>query len=322
MKNLISVLIPACNHEKYIKEAINSIIEQTYQNIELIVIDDGSTDGTWQRIIEMKEICEKRFNQVIFETQENGHTYEILNHLISLSKGEYIYLIASDDLAKPQTIETLFAFLSQNPDYALAVGDNEIIDENSKRIYWDKNRNNLYDEKEAKYKTFAEFLQYGREDVDFASDNFGTYYSLIEMNYIPNGALIRRNIFEKIGLFTEKAPLEDYYLMLQIAKYSKMKYIDEILFSYRWHPENTMKKLEKIDKLIVKTKNYERELIRKSDIKTFSHEIQKYLKNGKKTFQIGIPFLFEFYKVKNLFFKKSCIKILGFRINIKNIKRV
>lgn len=321
MKNLISVLIAAYNHEYYIQETINSIIEQTYQDLELIVVDDGSTDNTWQKINAMKEICEKRFNRVIFKTQENGCTSETLNSLISLSKGDYIYLIASDDLAKPHAIQKLFDFLSPNPDYALVVGDNEIIDEHSKRIYWDENRNNLDDEKTAKYKTFAEFLQGERKDINFNSDDFGTYHSLVEMNYIPNGVLIRKNIFEKIGLFTKEAPLDDYYLMLQIAKYSKMKFINEILFSYRWHSDNTIKKSKRIVEFVEKTKEYERTLVKNTEKTNYSREIQKYIKNGQKSFQIGIPFFFEFYKVKNLFFKKSCIRILGVKINIKNIKR-
>ena len=58
---LVSVIIPAYNHEKYVQETISSIIKQTYQNLELIVIDDGSTDNTWQEINNLKGICEKRF---------------------------------------------------------------------------------------------------------------------------------------------------------------------------------------------------------------------------------------------------------------------
>ena len=318
MKNLVSVLIPAYNHGKYIQETIKSIIKQSYQNIELLVIDDGSSDDTWQKLNELKNICEKRFSRVVFETENNRGTCNTLNKLITLSQGEYIYIIASDDLAKPQAIEKLFNFLSQNPNYALTVGDNEIINSNSQRIFWDENRNSLYEEKEAKYKTFAEFLQHNRKDVDFNSENFGNYPSLAEMNYVPNGYLIRKSIFEKTGMFTQEAPLEDYYLMLQIAKYSKMKYIDKILFSYRWHPTNTIKEAEKMDEFIKQTKNYEKALIKKIDLNNFNPEIQKYLKNGEKSCQAGIPFFFEFYKLKNLFFKKSCLRILGFEINIKN----
>ena len=135
---LVSVLVPAYNHENYVQEAIHSVIEQTYENIELIVVDDGSKDNTWQKIQEMKEECEKRFSRVHFETKQNEGTCATLNRLMSLANGEYIAILASDDLYKPQLIEKELQFLSQNPDYILCVGDYEIIDPHSKKCFWNK----------------------------------------------------------------------------------------------------------------------------------------------------------------------------------------
>ena len=84
-----------------------------------------------------------------------------------------------------------------------------------------------------------------------------TYHTLYTSNYIPNGYLIRKAIYEQIEPFTPDAPLEDWFLMLQISKYSKMKYIDEVLFSYRWHDSNTIKNKEKVRFLLKKTREYE-----------------------------------------------------------------
>ena len=61
MKELVSVVIPAYNHEKYIQTTIESVIAQTYKNIELLILDDGSSDNTWNKIQEMREKCERRF---------------------------------------------------------------------------------------------------------------------------------------------------------------------------------------------------------------------------------------------------------------------
>ena len=158
-KNLVSVLIPAYNHEKYVKETIKSIIAQTYKNIELIIVDDGSKDSTWQKIKEMRDKCEERFVRVHFETKENEGTCRTLNKLLSIAQGEFVYLIASDDLAKPQAIEKEVSFLEKNPDYALVLGDNEFIDQNGKTCYWDKKLNNIYDVKKAKYKTFVNYFE-------------------------------------------------------------------------------------------------------------------------------------------------------------------
>ena len=65
--SLVSVIISAYNHERYIQETIQSIIQQTYQNIELIIIDDGSQDKTWKKILEMEKVCQQRFSRVVLQ---------------------------------------------------------------------------------------------------------------------------------------------------------------------------------------------------------------------------------------------------------------
>lgn len=244
MDSLVSVIIPAYNHEKYVQETINSVIAQTYKNVELIIIDDGSPDKTLEKINELEEACEKRFVRFIVQTQENQGTCVTMNKLLESAQGEYVYLIASDDKMPPDAIETLYAFLSQNEDYALAVGENLFIDGDSKQCYWDAYKNRVYDLKEAVHTSFTDFLIKLASRVNFLSDEFGSYESLLIGNYIPNGYLIRKSIFEKIGYFTKDAPLEDYYLMLQISKYAKMKYITKPLFYYRWHDANTISRVK------------------------------------------------------------------------------
>ena len=68
---LVTVIIPVYNHENFVQIAIKSIINQTYQNIQLIVIDDGSKDSSYQKVLELKKECEKRFPKTYFETKEN-----------------------------------------------------------------------------------------------------------------------------------------------------------------------------------------------------------------------------------------------------------
>jgi alpha-1,3-rhamnosyltransferase len=241
---LVSVLIPAYNHQKYVKETIISIINQTYQNIELLLIDDGSKDSTWNQICLMEQLCKERFVNISFETRNNCGICLTLNRLIDKAQGKYVYLIASDDLAKPQSIALQVNFLENNPNYVQVMGDNEIIDENSKRVFWDKKRNNINDESKAVYKTFASYLKQERPDINFNSDSFGSYESLIKGgNYIPNGNLFLRTALLEVGKYNENAPLDDLYINLQIAQRYKIKFIDEVLFSYRWHSSNSIKKI-------------------------------------------------------------------------------
>lgn len=314
MNNLVSVLIPAYNHEKYVQEAIKSIINQTYQNIELIVVDDGSKDSTWQKIQEMKNECEKRFVRVHFETKENEGTCKTFNRLLDLSQGEYVYFIASDDMAKPDAIETEVKFLSKHKDYALVVGDNEIIDGDGKRAYWDNERNLIYDKKQAIFLTFADSLKAGRPDVDFNSEDFGSYGSLTKVNYIPNGYLIRKSIFSQIGYFTPEAPLEDYWLMLQISKYSKMKYIDKILFSYRCHQTNSIKNIDKMNNYTDITREYDRKMFRNIDKKLLSKSAKEYMEFGTRYKTLGVKNIFQIIKYKKENEKNTLIKLFSLKI--------
>ncbi|MBR1946248.1 MAG: glycosyltransferase family 2 protein [Alphaproteobacteria bacterium] len=235
--DLISVTIPAYNHEKYIEECIRSIMAQTYRNIELLIIDDGSKDGTFAKMQELKPECEKRFFRVVFETQENQGTRISLNRLIDLSEGKYVLLTASDDALKPLCVEKLHTFLSENPDYVLAVGDDEIINGDSERVYWGKNRE-ILPEAQAVYKTFGDELHLNEPDNKHL--DFGNYADLLKGNYLPNGFLCLRQAIIDAGKYNPNVFLEDWYMNLQLSKQGKFKYIPEILFSYRWHTTNTI----------------------------------------------------------------------------------
>lgn len=313
---LVSVLIPAYNHENYIQETIESIINQTYPNIELIILDDGSKDKTWEKITELKPKCENRFVKIHFETKQNEGTCMTLNKLLKLSSGEFVYIIASDDLAKPQAIEKEVKFLQNNPDYALAVGDNEYVDSMGKQIFRTQKAftSNI---KNAKYKTVKEFLS-SKLKIDFLSDDFGSYKTLYKENYIPNGYLIRKNIFEAIGNFTKNAPLEDFWLMLQISKYKKMKYIDEILFSYRIHDTNTIGNSTRMRELTTKTRNYEQKLLEKYLTNHKNDELLKIYNEGICYYQTGIPNILMLYKYQKINTRTLKVEIFNKTIYSKN----
>ena len=314
--NLVSVLIPAYNHENYIQETIESIINQTYPNIELIILDDGSKDKTWEKITELKPKCENRFVKIHFETKQNEGTCITLNKLLKLSSGEFVYIIASDDLTKPQAIEKEVKFLQNNPDYALAVGDNEYVDSMGKQIFRTQKAftSNI---KNAKYKTVKEFLS-SKLKIDFLSDDFGSYKTLYKENYIPNGYLIRKNIFETIGNFTKNAPLEDFWLMLQISKYKKMKYIDEILFSYRIHDTNTIGNSTRMRELTTKTRNYEQKLLEKYLTNHKNDELLKIYNEGICYYQTGIPNILMLYKYQKINTRTLKVEIFNKTIYSKN----
>ena len=104
--------------------------------------------------------------------------------------------------------------------------------------------------------------------------------------------------------------------MMQISKYFKMKYLDEILFSYRWHSTNSIKNTDRMKILADNTAKWEREFWSKTDITKFDKEIIDAVNNGVCYKRLGIPFLFEILSYKKFGKKYKVIKILNF---VKNI---
>lgn len=260
---IISIITPAYNHEAYIQATIHSVLNQDFPSIEFLIIDDGSTDTTCKKIEELESLCKSKLKEFKFIKQSNKGVVEALNEGLRNATGEFVYFLASDDVAHKKALSTLYNFLKDNPEYGLAVGDNEIIDSNGLRCFWNENRECSYSEDTAKYLSFGDFLIQSRKDVNFRGEDFGSYQTLITGNYIPNGPMIRKEIMNKVGFFTKIAPLEDYFLMLQISKNTKMKFLDKPLFSYRWHQTNTIKNDESVLKKLLKTIKLEKSYCKK-----------------------------------------------------------
>lgn len=257
---LVSVAIPAYNHEKFVQETLESIVNQTYQNLELIIIDDGSSDKTFDVIKETVKKHIDRFVHTDISTQKNAGTATTLNRLIERAHGDFIYLIASDDIAYPQAIEKEVDFLSYHPDFVLVVGDNRFIDDQSEPVVLDWSLNKLSDSNGLSVKTFAEYLSIKDNQLRkglYAEGLFGNYMELLEHgNHVPNGYLIRAQALKNVKL-SHQTPLEDYFIMLQLSKLGKFEYIDEILFSYRRHSTNVSSQQEKMARMTKQTLDYE-----------------------------------------------------------------
>lgn len=317
----VSVIISAYNHEKYVVETIRSIINQTFQSLELLIIDDGSSDDTWNKILSLKSECEKRFIRFFFQRQENKGTCFTINKLLSKASGKYIYGIASDDIADKNAIKLFYHFLDKNPDYALVVGENGIIDQDSIHCFWDENKNNVYDANIAKYKSFSEYLEKNNPaHINFDSSDFGRYETLLMGNYIPNGYLIRKTVYEKIGPFPIEAPLEDFWLMLQIAKHYKMKFLRQKTFFYRWHATNTIRNAERMDEIGSKTYKYECDLLFSEQYSDLYNKTVKYFHESYKKNIVDLKWL-KIYKTRSIMHKFLCIKFINlfFKIKYKRI---
>ena len=108
---LISILLPVYNAEKHIKKALNSITNQTYKNLEIICIDDGSSDNSLQ-IIENLAKDDQRLK--VYKNEQNLGLIRTLNKAIDLTKGEYIARMDADDVSLPERLEKQLNFLKRN----------------------------------------------------------------------------------------------------------------------------------------------------------------------------------------------------------------
>lgn len=231
---LVSVIIPAYNHEKYVQETINSVINQTYQNIEIIIIDDGSKDNTWQKIQELKDICEKRFVRVVLQTQNNQGSSITLNKAVSMCKGKYIAVIASDDVYLPACIDEQVKVMEENQSIVQTLPDNISIDYEGKTFKGFKWHKKFFTLK-------SDYWQARYPDFDLLSEDFHSYKTVLEKDFWSNGFLWRKEAIDKIFPIPTTKMSEDYYINLQFAKLGKVKFINEPLFLYRMHGTNTLK---------------------------------------------------------------------------------
>jgi len=120
----ITVAIPSYNHEKYIAHAIRSVLEQTFQDFEIVITDDGSSDETLQVI---REFTDPRIR--IYCNEKNCGASAAMNNCIQQAKGEYIAILNSDDLFSPDKLEKQVDFLDKNPEIGAVFGYAQIIDD-------------------------------------------------------------------------------------------------------------------------------------------------------------------------------------------------
>lgn len=124
---LVTIVIPAYNHGRYLNQAIDSVLNQDYPNIELIVLDDGSTDNT-------RAVLESYGNRFYWESQKNMGQANTLNKGWGMAKGEILAYLSADDVLSPQATRTSVRCLLDNPDSVLCYGDFRLIDSESRVI--------------------------------------------------------------------------------------------------------------------------------------------------------------------------------------------
>src|SRR5678815_1505944 len=124
----ISVIIPNYNHGRYLKRRIESILQQTFTDFEIIIMDDGSTDNSRDVIEQYRS--DPKFSHIIFNEINSGSPFKLWEKGIELGKGEWIWIAESDDIAEPTFLEEAVKAIKQAPSFDIFYSDSFIIDEN------------------------------------------------------------------------------------------------------------------------------------------------------------------------------------------------
>lgn len=229
MKNSkVSVCIPTCNGEKYIRKTMDSIVNQTYQNIEIIIVDDDSKDSTLEIIGSYNDSRIK-----IIKNENNLGMVNNWNKCLEYVTGEYILFLFQDDIISKNAVQRKVDILNKNDDVVMAFSATSVIDENGnvklKRRSFKKDV--IIDGKKIIRKSFR------------TKNIFGE----------PSNIMYRKEICDKIGLFNnELVYTPDWEYSLRALKYGKISYIDEVLTYFRVSKTSmTRNLLKKHDNIII-----------------------------------------------------------------------
>ncbi|CAD5296588.1 MAG: glycosyltransferase family 2 protein [Imperialibacter sp.] len=204
----VSVVIPAFNAEAYIRATIQSVLNQTFDDFEIVVVDDCSTDNTANVI---SSFDDKRIR--LHTNEKNKGIAYTRNRLISLARAKYLAILDADDLAYPSRLQVQYDFLSENPDFAFAGSDIELIDTAGKTI--------------------------GYNQYTYPPEN---YPSLLFFHNIiaQSSVMINRDYIESLPQIysLDFPPAEDYHLWVRLALMGKTYNLPQVLVKYRIHSQS------------------------------------------------------------------------------------
>lgn len=230
---LVSVLICAYNVEKYIEECVDALINQTYKNLEIIIVNDGSTDNTY---IILQALAERDNRIRILNLKENVGIISALNRGLKEVNGKYIARTDSDDIAKPDWIEKILSCLENNKNIIAMGSYLQILSEQG-------NGSNL-----SKYYDNGQIWKKPTEHKEIVEE-------MLFRNPIHNNSMIMRSsIFNHYGLRFDNAykHTEDYKFWLEVSRFGELANYPKALVYYRFHSNQTSSLHNKYQDLMAK----------------------------------------------------------------------
>jgi len=212
-KPTVSVIMPVYNAGEFIVEAIESILNQTYKNFEFIIVDDGSTDNSWQIIQKFQKRHPRLIKTYRLNKQTNYAGNGATNHGLKFAKGEFIVRMDADDIAHPQRLEKQVTFMIKNPDVILLGTQANLIDRLGKKI--------------------------GKKIVPITHKKIYEEYGIVHPIIHPTCMFRRSLLPDPNKIYANKYGVNsDYYSFFYLLNYGKFANLPEFLLNYRIHANN------------------------------------------------------------------------------------
>lgn len=243
VKDLVSVIVPAYNARAYIAEAVRSAMDQTYENIEILIVDDASTDDTGTLAQELAQ-QDPRIRVLHHET--NTYRAGALNTGIDHARGEYISFLDADDVYMPEKLERQVAYMRSHPSVSMVYGD---------YIIW---QHDGFDDSKEGLEESVDLPEDSRAIlVDAAQDPALEHlkpYQILGRHcgdrIIPScSPLVRRVVFDEIRFDESLRVSQDYDLWFQIIGHGfVMRRLAFPTYKYRYHPGQISKETAAVEK--------------------------------------------------------------------------
>lgn len=214
----ISVIVPNYNHATYLNQRIDSILQQAFQDFELIILDDCSKDNS-KEIIESYR-ANPHISQIIYNAFNSGSAFKQWNKGISLAKGEWIWIAESDDWAETDFLSVMLKNARQHPNCGLVFSKARYMQDGKEMWHMEETGN----------------------VTEYSGENF-VREKLAKANVIYNVSMVlfKRALFPKIeqSLYDDMKLCGDWFFYAQLCKYTDVLEIDKVCSNYRIHNRNT-----------------------------------------------------------------------------------
>jgi glycosyltransferase involved in cell wall biosynthesis len=223
---LVSIIVPLYNHANYIEATLESFVNEGHSNLEIVIIDDGSKDDSFEVAQAWFARHPNVFTNVVLERQENAGITKTLNRLVARCTGAFITMVASDDLLLPGGIQARLEALERRPDWLSVFGDASIINEQGVQT------------------ASSALHRINHTNLKALEHDRLRSQELILRWSIPGPVLLsRRDTFDPergVGPYNETMFIEDRDLYLRLLARNALGFVPQAVAAYRMHTRNTI----------------------------------------------------------------------------------